>query len=205
MKEKKVSKLLMKRLSLYLNHLKSLPDDVTNVSSATIARALNLGDVMVRKDLARVSNGGRCKTGHVRKPLIRDIEDFLDYGDKTNAVVIGAGNLGKALLEYEGFEAVGIHMLAGFDIRAEGACTKNGKSIYPVEQLASFCEVNRIRIGVLTVPEEAAQRVCDFLVSGGVRAIWNFTPVQLAVPNDILVQNENLAVSLATLRIQLRK
>ena len=205
MKEKKVSKLLLKRLTLYLNYLKSLPEDTTNISATTIAKDLELGDVLVRKDLARVSGGGRCKTGHVRDRLIQDIEQFLAFGDTTNAVVIGAGMLGKALLEYPGFEAVGIRLVAGFDIRAEAGYPEKGRPIYPVDRLESFCADNHIRIGILTVPDETAQAVCDCLVSCGIRAVWNFTPVQLNVPDHIVVQNENLAISLASLRMQLNQ
>ena len=106
MEPRKVSKAMLGRLPGYLNYLKSLPEDShVNISARTMANALGLGDVLVRKDLAKVSDGGRCKTGHQKEVLIRDIEDFLDYNSVTNAVLVGAGKLGQALLSYGGFEA----------------------------------------------------------------------------------------------------
>ena len=204
MKPKKVSKILLKRLTLYLDHLQSLPDDVTNVSATSIAKALDLGDVQVRKDLARVSGGGKCKIGHMRDRLIRDLDNYLNFGDTTNAIVIGAGKLGKALLDYQGFEPVGINLVAGFDIRPEKDLYRNTKPIYAADDLEDFCAIHYIKIAILAVPEEAAQEMCDRLVDCGIRAIWNFTPVHLIAPDYIAIQNENLAISLAALRMQLK-
>ena len=204
MKELKVSKLLVKRLQLYLDHLKSQPDTLTYASAPAIAKALDLGEVLVRKDLARVSSGGRCKTGHLRRQLIRDIEYFLHFGDMTHGIVVGAGGLGQALLSYPGFETAGLELLAGFDIHADRTCAANEKPIYPIGQMESFCEKNRILIGIITVPEEAAQEVCDRLVSCGIQAIWNFAPIRLHMPEHIIVRNENWANSVIELRLQMK-
>ena len=109
MESKKISKAMLSRLPGYLDYLKSLPEDAgANISARAMAAALGLGDVLVRKDLARVSNGGRCKTGHQREVLIRDMERFLDYSHISRAVLVGAGKLGQALLCYGGFEAYGM-------------------------------------------------------------------------------------------------
>ena len=202
MKIAKVSKLLVKRLELYLNYLKTLPDTVVNISATSIARALELGDVQVRKDLARVSDGGRCRTGHVRQRLIRDIESFLTFGGATAAVVVGVGRLGQALLDHNGLEMAGIQLLAGFDLQPREAAS--GTPVYPLEQLEAYCRANPVQIGIIAVPEEAAQEVCDLLVSCGIQAIWNFASVRLEVPENIVVQNENLAASATTLRLQLK-
>ncbi len=204
MKPTKVSKQLLKRLPLYLNHLKSLPENSENISATAIAKALDLGDVQVRKDLARVSDGGRRRTGRDREQLIKDIESFLDFATTTDAIIVGAGKLGQALLDYGGFEKTGMNLIAGFDVRPKSAYSERGKPIYPVTQLESFCSSNNIRIGIIAVPEENAQEVCDLLVSCGIRAIWNFAPVYLNVPNHVVVQSENLAVSLTALRMQLK-
>ncbi len=204
MKPKKISKQLLKRLPLYLDHLKSLPENSENISATAIAKSLDLGDVQVRKDLARVSGGGRRRTGHVRERLIRDIESFLDFATTTDAIIVGAGKLGQALLDYHGFEKTGINLIAGFDVMPEPASSETGKPIYPVTQLESFCNMKNIRIGIIAVPEESAQGVCDLLVSCGILAIWNFAPVHLNVPDYVVVQSENLAVSLTALRMQLK-
>ena len=113
-------------------------------------------------------------------------------------------NAARALLLYPGFDTAGIELLAGFDIHADTACTDHGKPIYPMDQLESFCEDKRISIGIISVADEDAQEVCDRLVSCGIQAIWNFTPVQLSVPEDIVVRNENLLDSVIALRLQLK-
>ena len=199
-----VSKKLLKRLPVYLHYIKTLPEHTENISATRMARDLGLGDVMVRKDLAKVSNGGRRKLGYVREDLIVDIEKFLDFNSTTDAVVIGAGKLGQALLDYCGFEASGLHIVAGFDLHTSKKYTNGGKPIYPMAKLTQFCEDNQVAIAVITVPAESAQDVCDELVDCGIRAIWNFAPVHLNVPEKIVVQSENLAVSLTALRMQLK-
>ena len=199
-----VSKKLLKRLPVYLHYIKTLPEHTENISATRMAKDLGLGDVMVRKDLAKVSNGGRRKLGYVREDLIVDIEKFLDFNSTTDAIVIGAGKLGQALLDYCGFEASGLHIVAGFDLHTSKKYTNGGKPIYPMTKLAQFCEDNQVAIAVITVPAERAQNVCDELVDCGIRAIWNFAPVHLNVPERIVVQSENLAVSLTALRMQLK-
>ena len=199
-----VSKKLLKRLPVYLHYIKTLPEHTENISATRMAKDLGLGDVMVRKDLAKVSNGGRRKLGYVREDLIVDIEKFLDFNSTTDAVVIGAGKLGQALLDYCGFEASGLYIVAGFDLHTSKKYTNGGKPIYPMTKLAQFCEDNQVAIAIITVPAESAQDVCDELVDCGIRAIWNFAPVHLNVPERIVVQSENLAVSLTALRMQLK-
>ena len=203
MEMKKISMPLLMRLPGYLDYLHSLPDKPGAMVSATaIANALGLGDVMVRKDLAMVSGGGRRKVGHLREQLIVDIEEFLDRNNIANAVLVGAGRLGQALLYYEGFEMHGLNLLAGFDKAPKEAMTETGKPIYPMDQLKAFCYRNKVRIGIITVPAAYAQEVCDQLIDSGIEAIWNFAPVNLTVPERILVQSINLAASLAALRMQ---
>ena len=204
METRKVSKKMLKRLPLYLDYLRSLPEEVQNVSATTIARGLELGDVQVRKDLALISEAGRQKVGRSRKVLTQDIETHLDLATKTGAVIVGAGKLGRALLEYGGFGEYGMTILAGFDMNADQRHPGPGKPVYPMDRLRSFCQTYAVNIGIITVPAECAQDICDRLVACGIKAIWNFAPVQLTVPEDVLVQNENLALSMTALRIQLR-
>lgn len=204
MEPKKVSKKLLSRLPAYLNYLKALPEHTADISATRIAHDLNLGDVLVRKDLAKVSHGGRRKLGYIRETLIRDIEEYLDMNSATDAIVVGAGKLGQALLDYCGFEASGLNVLAGFDTMPSRKRTAAGKPIYPISRLESFCQDNHVRIAILTVPAEYAQTACDHVVSCGVEAIWNFAPIRLNVPESVVVQSENLAVSLTALRVQLK-
>lgn len=205
MEAKPISKKLLKRLPLYLDYLKSLPDEIQNISATTMAKDLELGEVQVRKDLACISKTGRQKVGRSKLQLIEDIEHHMNLAVKTGAVVVGIGNLGQALMEYNGFAEFGMNILAGFDIQPVGKCSKTGKPIYAMNRLRSFCQSNEVGVGVITVPAENAQDVCDRMVECGIKAIWNFAPTHLVVPDDVLVQNENLAVSLTALRLQFLK
>lgn len=205
MEAKPISKKLLKRLPLYLDYLKSLPDEIQNISATTMAKDLELGEVQVRKDLACISKTGRQKVGRSKLQLIEDIEHHMNLAVKTGAVVVGIGNLGQALMEYNGFAEFGMNILAGFDIQPVGKCSKTGKPIYAMNRLRSFCQSNEVGVGVITVPAENAQDVCDRMVECGIKAIWNFAPTHLVVPDDVLVQNENLAVSLTVLRLQFLK
>lgn len=200
-----ISKHTLQRLPMYLSYIKTLPEDSPkNISATTIAEALQLNDVQVRKDLASVSSSGKPKVGYNVKDLIAELEAFLGYNDIDNAVIVGAGSLGKALLNYSGFKAYGLNIIAAFDLLDEPT-EFQGKTVFPIDRLESFCRKMNINIGIITVPAQSAQEICDLLVKSGVRAIWNFAPVHLVVPEGILVQNENMASSLALLSNHLRE
>ena len=205
MEKKEISKSVLKRLPGYLAYLKSLPESGAPYISATaLANALGMGEVQVRKDLAMVSDGGRPKIGYLRESLIDDIEQFLGYDNTTDAVLIGAGKLGQALLGYSGFEAYGLNILAAFDSNPAMDRTEDGKPIYPMTQLEGFCRTNKVLMGIITVPAVCAQEVCDRLISCGIKAVWTFAPTHLDVPEHILVQYENMATSLAVLSMHLK-
>ena len=205
MKHKEISKSVLKRLPGYVAYLRTLSDSASPYISATaLANALGMGEVQVRKDLAMVSDGGRPKIGYLRESLIEDIEQFLGYDNTTDAVLIGAGKLGQALLGYNGFDAYGLNILAAFDAKPAADTTQDGKHIYPMEQLESFCRANKVLMGIITVPTQYAQQVCDQLIACGIKAVWNFAPTHLEVPDNILVQNENMATSLAVLSMHLQ-
>ncbi len=205
MERKEISKSVLKRLPGYLAYLKSLPSDgYPYISATALANALGMGEVQVRKDLAMVSDGGRPKIGYQRLALIDDIEQFLGYDNTTDAVLIGAGRLGQALLGYSGFDAYGLNILAAFDISPATSTSDSGKQIYPISQLEDFCRTNKVLMGIITVPVKQAQAVCDQLIGCGIKAIWNFAPTHLDVAENILVQNENMATSLAVLSMHLQ-
>ena len=200
MERKEISKAVLKRLPGYLSYLKGL--DMQNISATYIASALNMGEVQVRKDLAAVSDGGRPKVGYDRVALMEDISKFLGYDNTTDAILIGAGKLGQALLGYSGFEEYGLNILAAFDA-APVAPEAEGKPILPMTELENFCKTHNVLMGIITVPAVAAQQVCDQLIDSGIKAVWNFAPTHLEVPANILVQNENMATSLAVLSMHL--
>ena len=204
MEPNKVSKKLLKRLPLYLNHLKSMPEHLENISAAALAKALGLGEVMVRKDLAKVSHTGRQRIGRSREQLMQDIENYLDFVTETGTIIVGAGELGQTLLDYSGFKEFGLNIMAGFDIQPVAKQSEGGKPIYHVNRLEDFCKCYDVHIGIIAVPAQSAQSVCDCLIACGVKAIWNFAPVSLDVPKYVVVQNENPAISLTSLNLQLR-
>ena len=203
--EKKISKAVLKRLPGYLAYLKSIQDqDYPYISATALANALGMGEVQVRKDLASVSDGGRPKIGYLRDSLIDDIEQFLGYDNTTDAVLIGAGKLGQALMGYRGFEEYGLNVLAAFDTKPPKSQTDDGKPILHMDQLEAFCRAHKVLMGIITVPDSQAQEVCDKLISCGIKAIWNFAPIHLEGPPHILVQSENMATSLAVLSMHLQ-
>lgn len=205
MENKKVSKSVLKRLPGYLAYLKNMPENSPpNISATALANALGMGEVQVRKDLAMVSDGGRPKIGYLREALIDDIEQFLGYDNTTDAILIGAGKLGQALMGYSGFDEYGLNILAAFDAKPQMTRTEEGKPVYPIEKLPQFCKSHKVLMGIITVPAEGAQSVADQLIAVGVKAIWNFAPVHLDVPAGTLVQNENMATSLAVLSVHLQ-
>ncbi len=205
MEGKKVSKSVLKRLPGYLAYLKNMPENSPpNISATALANALDMGEVQVRKDLAMVSDGGRPKIGYLREALIDDIEQFLGYDNTTDAILIGAGKLGQALMGYSGFDEYGLNILAAFDAQPKMNRTEEGKPVYPIEKLPQFCKSHKVLMGIITVPAEGAQSVADQLIAVGVKAIWNFAPVHLDVPAGTLVQNENMATSLAVLSVHLQ-
>ncbi|PWL45030.1 MAG: redox-sensing transcriptional repressor Rex [Clostridiales bacterium] len=198
---KSVSVQTISRLPRYLNYLKGLPKgSISNISATMIAEALGLNDVQVRKDLSLVSDGGRPKIGYAIEELITDIEHFLGYDDTHSAVLVGVGNLGTALLSYGGFAEYGLDIVAAFDVNESlVGCKVNGKQIFPLTKLIDLCKRMQIKIGIITVPNYEAQKVCDMLVESGVQAIWNFAPAHLNAPPEVLIQSENMACSLALL------
>lgn len=204
MEKVSVSKATLGRLPGYLSFLRELPpEDVPYVSATFIARNLSLGEVQVRKDFAAVSGAGKPKLGYVTAELIKKLEDYLGCNDLTLAVLVGAGKLGKALLEYDEFHKYGVRISAAFDSNEKTVSHGSKMEILPMNQFECFCKTQNIRLGIITVGEGSAQEVCDRMVQSGISAIWNFAPCKLRVPDGVLLQNENLALSLAHLNNQL--
>jgi redox-sensing transcriptional repressor len=192
----------------YLKCLKNLSsDENSRVSAAAIASDLRLYEGLVRKDLAFVSSvSGKPRVGFKTEELIGDIEHFLGYDIRDRAVLIGVGHLGKALMCYGGFSGYGLEIAAAFDIDKKLSGKEvNGITIFHVSKLSDLCRRLNASIGIITVPEEAAQEICDLLAESGISAIWNFAPTQLNARDDILVQNENMAESLAILSNRLKE
>ena len=207
MKANQITRATLGRLPLYLNYLKQIESSgTTSISATTIAKALSLGEVQVRKDLASVSGAGKPKVGYESSDLIKRLEDTLGSNSITSAVLVGAGKLGRALLDYNGFEEFGIKIIAAFDSNDEVIrFSKTSKDILPISTLSEYCIANNVKLGIITVGQGSAQQVCNMMEQSGIKAIWNFAPCNLEVSDGILVKNENLALSLAHLSNQLTK
>ena len=201
-----VTKPTLGRLPLYLDYLRLLPCDVKYISSTTIARALKLGGVQVRKDLNALCGTGKPKIGYLRTELIKSLEGYTRQNENSVAIIVGAGKLGKAFLDYRGFEKYGLTISAAFEKeRSLIGKIENGKEIIDIDELPAYCKNNQVSVGIIAVPYFAAQEVCNTLIENGVKAIWNFAPVKLEVPDGILVQQEDMALSLAYLNYSLQR
>lgn len=197
----------LKRLPLYLNYLEKLDDDVINISTPKMASDLGLTDILVKKDLMGVVKvSGRPKIGHEVKSLIDDIRDYLGYNNVSSAVLVGAGHLGKALLNFHEFKKWNVEIAIAFDNNPKVIGREiNNIKILDIGKLVNLCQKMSIHMGIITTSAEAAQETCDKLVEAGIKGIWNFAPVTLKVPDGVFVEDVNLASSLAMLSHKLQK
>lgn len=206
-KTAEISKAAFLRFPAYLRYLKAEEAaGVGYVSSSEIAEDMHLSAVCVRKDLALVaSEPGKPRLGFAVGKLIGDLERALGYHLKTHACVVGAGRLGRAFLVYDGFEHYGIDVVAAFDISPAQVGALRGKPIYPMERLKEIAERENVRLGILTVPGEAAQQACDAMVEAGITAILSFAPAYVRVPEGVTLRCEDLAATLASLSAEAEK
>lgn len=197
----------LRRLPWYLSYVKFLKKQGHhNVSSTQIARKINVSASQIAKDLSHVNISGKTRVGYDIDQLIAVLEDFLGFKKMHSAVLFGVGSLGAALLFDSGLEQYGLKIHAGFDIDDSIV----GQNINKIQVFHSddFTEINKelkAQIGILTVPPHTAQDVADFMIAGGVQAIWNFTPFRIRVPEHIVLQNTSLYAHLAVIFNRLAK
>jgi redox-sensing transcriptional repressor len=197
----------LNRLPTYHHYLKDAQDKgLTYISCTLIGKDLKLDPTQVRKDLEITEIIGKPKVGYPVGDLIGAIETFLGWNNSNEAFLVGAGNLGSALLGYERFKRTGLDIVSAFDTDPTRIGTQiHGKEVLPLEKLVDLAQRMSIHIGIITVPASAAQKVADLMVEGGIKAIWNFAPVHLRLREDVIVQNEDLYNSLASLSHKLAK
>lgn len=194
----------IKRMPMYLRVLKRMSEDSEVASATKVAEELCLEPIVVRKDLELAGITGRPGVGYPILDLIGGIENLLGWNNLSDAVLVGCGSLGTALLGYQGFSGYGMNIVCAFDTDSYKVGTSiHGKKVMPLNKLASLVTRMHIQIGVISVPKEHAQAIADTMVRAGIRAIWNFAPVKLNVPESVVVQNEDLAEGLAALSVKL--
>lgn len=203
---KKVPEATLRRFPIYHHFLKQLEaNGLVDVSCTQIANELELSPIQVRKDIEFTGIEGKPKIGYNLKDLINHIENLLGFHINNEAVLVGAGHLGYSLLGYHGFKEYGLNILAAFDSSPDKIDKFiNYKKVFSIDRLEDIVTRMKIQIGILTVPATQAQELADRMVKCGIKAIWNFAPVKISVPNDVIVQHENLASSLAVLTQKMR-
>jgi redox-sensing transcriptional repressor len=197
----------LRRLPVYHRFLtEALATAAPYVSCSAIARALDLDPTQVRKDIEATGIVGKPKVGYSLPGLVRWIEDFLGWTNSKEAFLAGTGSLGSALLGYERFRQFGINIIAAFDTDPYKVGQQiHGKEVLHLEKLVDLAQRMHIHMGVIATPAVAAQKVADLMAAGGIRAIWNFAPVHLRVPENVILQNEDLYHSLASLSFKLER
>lgn len=197
----KVPEPTLRRLPWYLAFIKLLKGKgETFVSSTQIAKEINVDSSQVAKDLSFVNISGKTRVGYEIDTLINVLDDFLGFTAQHKAILFGVGSLGGALLHDFGLNQYGIDIIAGFDVREELSSTViNGIPVFHINDLASKQKELKATIGILTVPVDKAQEVTDLAIAGGIKALWNFTPFRIRVPEDIVVQNTSMYAHLAVM------
>jgi redox-sensing transcriptional repressor len=185
--------------------LKELKSNSEYISSTFISDRLGLEQIQVRKDLASIGVIGQPAIGFRVNELITAIEQLLGWDNMRDAILVGVGNLGQALLGYEGFGRYGLNIVAGFDTNPDKIDTHiHGKPILDLQQMPSLIGRLHIQTGILAVPGAVSQNTAEQMVRAGIQAIWNFTPVKLNLSESIIVEQVDLAASLAVLSSKLK-
>ena len=197
----KVPEPTLRRLPWYLSNIKLMKDKGEQyVSSTQISKEINIDASQIAKDLSYVNISGRTRVGYNIDALIEVLESFLGFTNMHKAFLFGVGSLGAALLRDSGLHHFGLEIVAAFDVNPELVGKDlNGIPIYHSDDFEAKMKEYDVNIGVLTVPINIAQEITDKMVDGGIKAVWNFTPFRIRVPENIVVQNTSLYAHLAVM------
>lgn len=206
-KKKNVSMAVIKRMPKYYRYLGELvKNDVDRISSKELGEKIGFTASQIRQDLNNFGDFGQQGYGYNVKELHNQIGTILGVGKEYNAVLIGAGNIGQAIANYSRFTDMGLGITAIFDANPKLVGMRiRDVEIKDIDELKEYLEENNIDMGILCVPRINAQKVCDVLVNGGVKGIWNFAPIDLHVPETVKVENVHLSESLLTLVYQMNE
>lgn len=191
----------MRRLPWYLSNVKLLKQRGERfVSSTQISKEINIDASQIAEDLSYVNISGRTRVGYEVDTLITVLENFLGFTNMHKAFLFGVGSLGGALLSDSGLRHFGLEIVAAFDVNPKLVGTSlNGIPIFHSDDFGQQMREYDVNIGVLTVPIEIAQQITDTMIAGGIKAVWNFTPFRIRVPENIVVQNTSLYAHLAVM------
>ena len=197
----KIPEPTLRRLPWYLSNAKLMREKGEKyVSSTQISKQINIDASQIAKDLSYVDIAGRTRVGYDIDLLIQVLEDFLGFTNMHKAYLFGVGSLGGALLRDSGLSHFGLQIVGAFDVNPDLVGTKiNGIPIYHSDDFEKRMKLDGVNIGVLTVPIAIAQEISDKMIAGGIKAIWNFTPFRIRVPENIVVQNTSLYAHLAVM------
>ncbi len=197
----KIPEPTLRRLPWYLSNAKLMREKGEKyVSSTQISKQINIDASQIAKDLSYVDIAGRTRVGYDIDLLIQVLEDFLGFTNMHKAYLFGVGSLGGALLRDSGLSHFGLQIVGAFDVNPDLVGTKiNGIPIYHSDDFEKRMKLDGVNIGVLTVPIAIAQEISDKMIAGGIKAIWNFTPFRIRVPETIVVQNTSLYAHLAVM------
>lgn len=189
------------RLPWYLSNIKLMKEKGEQyVSSTQISKEINIDASQIAKDLSYVNISGRTRVGYNIDALIEVLESFLGFTNMHKAFLFGVGSLGAALLRDSGLHHFGLEIVAAFDVNPELVGKDlNGIPIFHSDDFEAKMKEYDVNIGVLTVPINIAQEITDKMVDGGIKAVWNFTPFRIRVPENIVVQNTSLYAHLAVM------
>ena len=201
MADKNISMAVIRRLPKYHRYLGDLLDrDVQRISSKELSEIIGFTASQIRQDLNNFGGFGQQGYGYNVEALHNEIGNILGLNKVYNAVLIGAGNLGQAIANYAGFRKAGFKIKALFDANPRMIGLKiRDFEVLDSDNLETFVEENNIDIAILCIPKNGAQETVDRLVKSGIKGIWNFAPIDLEVPNGVIVENVNLTESLFTL------
>lgn len=206
MQVKEISSAVIQRLPRYYRYLRELlENDVVRISSKELSEKMNVTASQIRQDLNNFGGFGQQGYGYNVEYLYTEIGKILGLDRKYNIIIIGAGNLGQALANYTDFERRGFYIKAIFDVnpRLEGISIR-GVEIRMIDELESFVKNNSVHIAALTIPKLKAPSIAKEIVGLGIKAIWNFAPIDLNLPKDVMVENVHLAESLMRLSYNLK-
>jgi len=196
-----ISDLILRRFPKYIYVLRSLQRKGQEFTSASeLSRFLDIHHTQIRKDLALTGVRGVPKRGHRVDSLLNACIEFLDWDNLADACLVGVGNMGNALLNYEGFAKAGLQIVVAFDNDPEKIDKRiNNIKVYPIEKMKDVIDILEVKIAILTTPAKNSQKLANEMIEAGIKGIWNFTPKKLNVPENVIVEDMDIYPALAAL------